>query len=98
MKRKRYSPEQKVKIIRDHLENNISVPDICEKYQIHPNIFYRWKKELFEGAAVIFSKKENKNQTKDKINKLEERLKNRNEVIAELLQENLKLKKESGEI
>ena len=98
MNRKHYSPEQKVKIIRDHLENNISVPDICEKYQIHPNQFYRWKKELFEGATAVFSKKQSKNSVKDKVSKLEERLKNRNEVIAELLQENIKLKKESGEI
>ena len=98
MKRRRYSPEQKVTIIREHLEKNISVPDICEKYVIHPNQFYRWKKELFEGAVDIFSRKHSKRLTKDKVSRLEERLKDRNEVIAELLQENIKLKNESGEI
>ena len=98
MKRRRYSPAQKVKIIREHLEKNISVPDICEKYRIHPNQFYRWKKELFERAVEIFAQKQGKKHTKDKITKLEERLKDRNEVIAELLQENIKLKNESGEI
>ena len=98
MKRRRYSPEQKVKIVREHLEKNISVPDICEKYRIHPNQFYRWKKELFEGAVETFSKKQSKKFTKDKVSKLEDRLKDRNEVIAELLEENIKLKKESGEI
>lgn len=45
MKRRRYSPEQKVRIIREHLEKNIYVPNICEKYRIHPNQFYRWKKD-----------------------------------------------------
>jgi transposase len=98
MKRRRHSPEQKVKIIREHFEKNISVPDICEKYRIHPNQFYRWKKEFFEGAVETFSRKQSKKFTKDKVTKLEERLKDRNEVIAELLQENLKLKNESGEI
>jgi len=98
MKRRHYSPEQKVTIIREHLEKNISVPDICEKYRIHPNQFYRWKKELFEGAVETFSRKQSKKLTKDKFSKLEERLKNRNEVIAEILEENIKLKKESGEI
>ena len=98
MKRRRYSPEKKVSIIREHLEKNISVPDICEKYSIHPNQFYRWKKELFEGAIEIFSRKKTKKFKKDKFSKLEERLKDRNEVIAELLQENIKLKNESGEI
>ena len=98
MKRRRYSPEQKVKIVREHFEKGISVPDICEKYSIHPNQFYRWKKELFEGAVETFSRKQSKKFTKDKVTKLEERLKDRNEVIAELLEENIKLKKESGEI
>ena len=98
MKRRRYTPEQKVKIVREHLENNISVPDICEKYGIHPNQFYRWKKALFEGAVETFSKTQSKRITKDKVSKLEARLKNRNEVIAELLEENIKLKKEAGEI
>jgi len=98
MKRRRYSPEQKVKIVREHFDKNLSVPDICEKYSIHPNQFYRWKKELFEGAVETFSRKQSKKFTKDKVSKLEDRLKDRNEVIAELLEENIKLKKESGEI
>jgi transposase-like protein len=98
MRRRRYSPEKKVNIIREHLEKNISIPDICEKYSIHPNQFYRWKKELFEGAVETFTRNKNNKFRKGKVSKLEERLKERNEVIAELLQENIKLKNESGEI
>jgi transposase-like protein len=98
MKRRRYSPEQKVKILREHFEKTVSVPDICDKYRIHPNQFYRWKKAFFEGAVETFSRKQSKTLSRDKVTRLEERLKDRNEVIAELLQENLKLKNESGEI
>lgn len=98
MKRKTYSAERKVLILREHFEKNVNVADICEKYRIHPNIFYRWKKELFEKAVDQFSQKNSKNKVKSEISDLEKRLKDRNEVIAELLQENLKLKKLSGEI
>lgn len=99
MKRRRYSSEQKVAILREHYERNISIADICEKYRIHPNQFYRWKKALFEGAVETFSlKKKNHKKEQDKLEKLKVRLKDRNEVIAELLEENLKLKKELGEI
>ena len=90
--RKRYTSEDKVGILREHLEKNIAVPDVCEKYRIHPNLLYKWKKELFEKAVELFSKK-NESQENKKIAKLEATLKNRNEVIAELLEENLKLKK-----
>jgi transposase len=98
MKRRTFSAEQKVMILREHFEKNVSVPDICDKYRIHPNVFYRWKKELFEKAAEQFSQKYSKDKENSKISDLEKRLKDRNEVIAELLQENLKLKKLSGEI
>lgn len=96
--RKRYSPQEKVKILREHLENNQSVADICEKRRIHPNQFYRWKKEFFEKAWEIFTGKKDHAQSRKKIKKLEQQLTDRNEVIAELLQENMKLKKFNGEI
>lgn len=98
MKRKRYSPENKVAIIREHFEQKISVADICEKYRIHPNLFYRWKKDLFENAVEIFSLKKSKQNNDTTADKLQTTIKERNEIIAELLQENLKLKKLSGEI
>ena len=98
MKRRRFSPEQKVTIIREHFEKNISVPDVCEKYRIHPNQFYRWKKEFFECAVESFSKKRDKKSDRTKISRLEEILKGRNGVIVELLEENLELKKSVGEI
>ncbi|MFO7890540.1 MAG: transposase [bacterium] len=98
MKRRRYTPEQKVLILREHLEKNISVPDICEKHRIHPNQFYRWKKEFFENAVEAFSRKRGRKKDKNKTSRLEEKLKDRNQVIAELLEENLKLKKADKEI
>lgn len=98
MTRKRYSAENKVSILREHLEKNISIADICEKYRIHPNQFYRWKKEFFENAVAIFSSKRGRKKQDTTTIELEHKIKERNEVIAELLQENLKLKKFSGEI
>ncbi len=98
MKRTRFSPQEKVRILREHLEKNITVPDICEKYRIHPNQFYKWKKELFEKAEALFIGKTSVRKEGEKIDKLERALKDRNEVIAELLQENIKLKKSVGEI
>lgn len=98
MSRRRFTAEEKTAIIREHFEKNITVPDICEKYRIHPNQFYLWKKKLFEGAVTTFSQKQSKKKSYKKTEKLENKLKDRNEVIAELLEENLKLKKEFGEI
>lgn len=99
--RRHYSPEEKVKILREHLENQIPLSDLAEKYGIHVNDLYNWRKRLFEGAAEIFSAKQNgKMSVEEKENeKLKEKLKSKDHLISELVEENISLKKNlDGEI
>ncbi|GBD90602.1 transposase [bacterium BMS3Abin04] len=53
-KRKHYTAEQKAKILRELLDNNLSVSQLCEQYNVRPNDIYNWKKKLFESAPTIF--------------------------------------------
>lgn len=93
--RKHFSAEQKVIILREHLENNVPVSQLAEKYNIHPNDIYNWKKKLFESAADIFTTKSatETSAAAKKIEKLEEKLKDRQEAITYLVTENIELKK-----
>ncbi len=95
VKRVHYTAEGKVKILREHLENQVSISELSERYRIHPNMIYKWKKELFEGALETFSKKHKKrNNQQDFITKaLEEKLKKKDSLIAEIIEENIQLKK-----
>ncbi len=45
IKRVTYTAEGKVKILREHLENQVSISELSERYRIHPNMTYKWKKE-----------------------------------------------------
>jgi transposase-like protein len=101
--RKRYSPDQKVLIVRELLENNVPISQLAEKYQVHVNDIYNWKKKLFEGARGIFqSKVGNQKQItaeQKKTERLQSKLKDRDEAIAMLLKENIDIKKSiDGEI
>jgi transposase len=40
-RRRHYSPEQKVAILREHLIEQVPVSELCEKHQIHPTLFYQ---------------------------------------------------------
>jgi len=51
--RKIYSPEQNVIIVRVLLENNVPISQLAEKYQVHPNDIYNWKKKVFEEAEGL---------------------------------------------
>ena len=98
-KRKNFTAEKKVMILREHLDNNVPISDLSEKYSLHPNVIYTWKKQLFESASEIFSGK-HKNRRKSvskeetKIKKLEEVLRKREALITEIVEENVVLRKE----
>lgn len=96
--KRQFSPEFKVQVIREQLENQIPVGKICEQFNISPNLFHLWKKELFASAVGFFSKKKSKQETA-KLARLEEKLKDKDSLISEIVEDNLRLKKKlSGEI
>lgn len=105
MSKRRYlTPEQKVAIVREHLLDHVPISDLCDKHQIHATQYYAWQKQLFEGGSVAFLRKSNnanKQRQNDaqqrKIEELESRIQAKNEVVAELLEEHVKLKKANGE-
>lgn len=98
--KKRFTAEKKVEILREFLENNVPVSDLAEKYGVHPNSIHQWKKQLFEGAAAALEPKRERLKERQSANLLkyhERKEAALNEVIAELTQDNLKLKKKHGE-
>jgi len=100
-KRRRFTPEQKISIMREHLLDKTPVSDLCDKYGLNPNVFYRWQKELFENAPIIFQHKNSKpveRRLEDKIAALQRKLAHKDAVIAEIMQDHIQLKKELGEL
>jgi len=99
--RKRYTSEQKIMILRELLENNTPISQVAEKFNVHVNDIYNWKKKLFENAVAIFEAKPGVSSTihEKKIDKLEAKLKKNEETISWLVTENVELKKNiDGEI
>lgn len=104
MKRARryFSPEEKVAVVRRHLLESTPVSDLCDEFSISPTQFYQWQKQLFDNGAAAFKSSDvavqRVEQAKDrKIETLQAKLQVKNEVMAELLQEHVQLKKELGE-
>ena len=96
--RRRFAPGEKVAIVRRHLLEQVPVSNLCDEYGIQPTMFYRWQKQLFENAATAFERpKDPTLPLTRRIAKLEEKLTSKNEVIAELMEEQVKAKKELGD-
>jgi transposase len=98
--RKNYTPEEKVAILKRHLVENVPVSDLCDELGLNPTVFYGWQKQLFENGVAAFQRRRGRQTDRrdQKIEKLEAKLAQKNEVLAELMQEHVQLKKELGEL
>ena len=97
--RKHYTPEEKVSILRRHLVEKVPVSDLCQEQKLQPTVFYRWLKEFFENGAAAFRREGDRESQEDKqrIAALEAKLEKKNEVLSELMEEHVALKKSLGE-
>jgi transposase-like protein len=97
-KRKNFRPEQKVAILKEHLLERVPLSDICDRHGLHPSVFYRWQKAFFEKGHLAFESSNGKSSKLDrKIAALEQKLSKKNEVLSELMEEHVALKKSLGE-
>lgn len=100
MEPKRYlSPQEKVSIVRRHLIEKVPVSDLCDEYDIHPTMFYKWQQVFFERGSAAFESRQNRveKQLAQKVASLEAKLIQKHEVVSELLKEHVRLKKSLGE-
>ena len=101
MKRQRrhWSADEKIKLLRRHLIEKIPISKICEEAGLAPSLFHRWQEQLFENAALALEgKRPERNQDQQRIEKLETKIRQKDEVLAELMAEHISLKKELGEL
>lgn len=97
-KRKNYNAKEKVSIIRKHLLEGVPVSDVCEEYDIQPSVFYRWQKLFFEQGSLVFERGQNSqvSQQQRQIKALQDKIQKKNEVLAEVMEEYVTLKKTIG--
>jgi transposase-like protein len=99
--RRHFSGPEKVAALKRHLVEKVAVSDLCDELGIAPNLFYRWQKEFFENGHAAFDngrKAKAVEDVKDKqIGQLQAKLQRKNEVLGELMEEHVRLKKELGE-
>ncbi len=97
-KRKQYTASGKVAILRQHLLDRTPVSDVCDQHDLQPTVFYRWQKQFFEQGAVVFERRQDteKSRLKRQVERLEEKARKKDEVLGELMEEYVTLKKELG--
>lgn len=98
--RKHFTAGDKVKFLRRHLLEKVPVSQVCEEAGIQPTQFYKWQQIFFENGTAAFERP-GRPQTpaqEQRIAFLESKIQRKDEVLAELMEEHVALKKSLGEL
>ena len=108
--RRKFTAQQKADIVKRHLKDKVSISSLADELTIQPTQIYQWVGMVLEQAERAFEKadrsKTTSRRTADKIadlkeqqiKRLQEKIVHKNEVIAELMEENVKAKKANGDL
>jgi transposase-like protein len=101
--RRHFSDTVKADTVRRHVADKVPVSQLADELDVQPSLIHLWVKQVLEQAEKAFARSKGPQRkgedAKDrKIAQLEAKLANKNEVIAELMEENVKAKKANGEL
>jgi transposase len=96
--RRRFSAPEKVAILRRHLLEKVPISELCDEHHLAPNLFYRWQKEFFENGAAAFERDNDSEvqHLRERNEALQSKLAHKDEVIAEIMESHVELKKKLG--
>jgi transposase-like protein len=101
-KRRHFSDQQKAAAVRRHLSDKAPVSDLADELGVQPSQIHAWVKQVLDQAEKAFTRpagKQRAEAAKDRqIEQLRAKLVDKNEVISELMEENVKAKKANGEL
>jgi transposase len=100
--RRHFSAEQKARIVRRHLAGKEPVSKLAEEFSLQPSQIHIWVNQVLDQAQHAFVRSNGRPERHEKlldqqVDRLKAKLVEKNEVIAELMQEHVQLKKELGE-
>ena len=91
--RRRFSAEDKIRVVLEGLRGEDSIAELCRKESIAQNLYYRWSKEFLEAGKKRLAGDTTREATSDEVKGLRAEARQLKEALAELAIENRVLKK-----
>ena len=91
--RRKYSAEEKIRIVLEGLRGEESIAELCRREGISPNLYYKWSKEFLEAGKSRLAGDTKREATSNEVSALRQENEQLKQVVAELLLKNRKLKK-----
>ena len=91
--RRKYTPEEKIRIVLEGFRREATVSDLCRREGINPANYYSWTKEFMEAGKERLTRNTIRDATRHEIEQLKRENGDLKEIVADLLLETHRLKK-----
>ena len=93
MTRRKFSAEEKIRIVLAGLRGEESIAELCRREGIVQNLYYRWSKDFLEAGKKRLAGDTAREATSDEVKILRTKARQLKEALAEVTLENRLLKK-----
>ena len=94
--RKKYTAEEKIRIVLEGLRGEEGITELCRREGIHTNLYYKWSKEFLEAGKQRLVGDLKRQATSSEVTSLRRENQQLKELVADLSLKNIVLKKSLG--
>ena len=91
--RKKYSVEEKIRIVLEGLRGEGTIAELCRREGIHPNMYYKWSKEFLEAGKQRLLGDTKRHADGKEVQSIKQENEQLKAIVAELSLKNRVLKK-----
>ena len=91
--RRKFTPEEKVRIVLEGFRGEVRVSELCRREGIRPNVYYAWLKDFMEAGKMRLRADTVRDATQVEVEGLKRENERLKQLVAELSLANLVLKK-----
>ena len=91
--RRKYAPEDKIRIVLEGFRREVTVSDLCRREGIKPGVFYAWTKEFMEAEKERLTRDTVRDATRQEIEHLKRENYDLKQLVADLSLEVHRFKK-----
>jgi transposase len=91
--RRKFSAEEKIRIVLEGLKGEVSISELCRREGIVSNLYYRWSKDFLEAGKKRLSGDTSREATSSEVGDLRSENDQLKQLVAELSLKNRLLKK-----
>lgn len=94
--RRKFSAEEKIRIVLEGLRGEIPVTELCRREGIQSSIYYKWSKAFLDSGKNGLTRETKRNATSDEVRVLRDENASLKKAVAEMVLEIQRLKKTLG--